>query len=506
MRSRPRHLIWLLVCLVAATLAVPGAVEAKKSPLVVGSKKFTESVILGEIVEGLIVSTGRPARHRAQLGGTRVAWKALTEGEIDVYPEYTGTIRQELFPERDLSSDQQLRQALADEGISMSEPLGFENTYALAMKEDQAAKLGVETISDLKEQSGLTFGFSNEFMDRKDGWPGLKSYYELDPAEVRALDHDLAYQGVVSGDIDVVVTYSTDAAIEQHDLRTLKDDRGFFPDYDAVLLYRSELNATASEAVEAFRSLSGKLSEPQMAGMNKAVQVDGRSEAAVAANFLERTFGIAKHVESQSRFGRLKTRTFEHLFMVLVSMIAAIVIAVPLGVWAARYRRVGQGILGVVGILQTIPSLALLVFMIPLFGIGTWPAIAALFLYSLLPIVRNTYAGLKSISEEILQSARALGLERSAIMRKVELPIAMRSILAGIKTSVVINIGVATLGALIGAGCYGQPILTGIRRYDIILILEGAIPAAVMAIGAQLVFEGVERMLVPRGLRQQQEV
>jgi len=497
--------VWLFVTLLAASLLVPGEIEAKKEPLVVGSKKFTESVILGEMVEGLIVSSGRPARHRAQLGGTRVAWKALTGGEIDVYPEYTGTIRQELFPDREFSSETELREALADHGVSMTAPLGFENTYALAMKREQADELGVETISDLKGESGLTYGFSNEFMDRKDGWSGLKSYYDLEPTRVRALDHDLAYRGVVAGNIDVVVTYSTDAAIEQHDLKVLEDDRGFFPDYDAVLLYRSRLVDGAPEAVDAFESLTGEISEGEMAGMNKAVQVDGETEEAVAAGFLERTFGIAKSVETEGRLDRLQTRTLEHLFMVVVSMAAAILIAVPLGVVAARRRRIGQGVLGVVGIMQTIPSLALLVFMIPLFGIGTWPAIAALFLYSLLPIVRSTYAGLKSIPDEILQSAKALGLERSAIMRLVELPMATRSILAGIKTSVVINIGVATLGALIGAGGYGQPILTGIRRYDIALILEGAIPAAGLAIVAQLVFEGVERVMVPRGMRQQQE-
>ena len=488
----------------AVILSLSAVGVAQEEPVVVGSKKFTESVILGEIVEGLITSTGRPADHRAQLGGTRVAWKALVQGEIDVYPEYIGTIRQELFPDRQLTSTDQVREALSEHGNAMTEPLGFENTYALGRKRRRAAELGIETISDLKRQEGLTFGFSNEFMDREDGWPGLKSYYGLEPAELRGLDHDLAYRGVEAGDIDVVDLYSTDAAIEQHDLRVLEDDRGFFPDYDAVLLYRSALEEEAPEAVEAFRSLTGKISETQMAGMNKAVQVDGRSEAAAAAGFLDRTFGISQNVVAESRFDRLRKRTLEHLFMVVVSMLAAILTAVPLGVWAARRRRVGQAILGGVGILQTIPSLALLVFMIPLFGIGTWPAIAALFLYSLLPIVRNTYAGLKSISDDILQSARALGLERSAIMRLVELPMATRSILAGIKTSIVINIGVATLGALVGAGGYGQPILTGIRRYDIALILEGAIPAAVLAVLAQLLFEGVERVIVPRGLRQQE--
>jgi osmoprotectant transport system permease protein len=141
------------------------------------------------------------------------------------------------------------------------------------------------------------------------------------------------------------------------------------------------------------------------------------------------------------------------------------------------------------------------VFMIPLFGIGTWPAVAALFFYSLLPIVRNTYAGLVGIAPELRGSAAALGLPPGVRLREVELPMAMRSILAGVKIAAVINVGTATLAALIGAGGYGQPILTGIRLDDIGLILEGAVPAALLALLVQGVFEGIERWLTPRGLR-----
>lgn len=490
--------VWVALWIVGAGASA----FAQQEPVRVGSKKFTESVVLGEIAEGLIASTETPADHQAQLGGTRVAWKALTEGEIDVYPEYTGTIRQEIFADRDIGGDEELRRLLAEHDVAMTEPLGFENNYALGMKHPQAEKLGVETISDLQEHPDLVFGFSNEFMDREDGWLGLREAYGLEPAEVQGMDHDLAYRGLAAGDLDVIELYTTDAAIEQHDLRLLDDDRGFFPAYRAIYLYRTDLQERAPEAVDRLGSVAGEISEREMAGMNKRVKIDGESEGAVAAAFLERTFGISKAVDAESRLRRIWTRSLEHLFMVLVSMTAAIALAIPLGVWAAKSRRIGQAVLGAVGILQTIPSLALLVFMIPLFGIGTWPAIAALFLYSLLPIVRNTYAGLNDISNDVRESARALGLEASAILRLVELPMATRSILAGIKTSVVINIGIATLGALIGAGGYGQPILTGIRRYDIALILEGAIPAAGLAILAQMFFEGVERMLLPRAFRQ----
>ena len=503
MNERPATTIrWLVSLIALLVVTAPATASAQKSPVTVGSKKFTESVILGEILEGLVESTGRPASHRAQLGGTRVAWKALKQGEISVYPEYTGTIRQEIFAGRSLPGRESLRRALAADGVAMSKSLGFENTYALGMKRQQAERLGIETISDLKRHPDLTFGFSNEFTDRKDGWPGLREHYGFGERTVRGLDHDLAYRGLESGDVDVVDVYSTDAAIELHDLRILADDRGFFPTYTAVLLYRKSLRKKAPEAVRVLKSLEGKITARQMAGMNEAAKVDGRSEEAVAADFLERIFGYRMCVDVASIWQGVGARTFVHLFMVVVSMLAAVLVAIPLGVWAFRRERLGQGILAGVGILQTIPSLALLAVMIPLFGIGRWPAIAALFLYSLLPIVRNTYAGLNSIPEEILESARALGLEESSVLRLVELPMAMRSILAGLKIAVVINIGIATLGALIGAGGYGQPILTGIRRYEISLILEGAIPAAGLAVVAQLLFEGIERLVVPRGLRQ----
>jgi osmoprotectant transport system permease protein len=198
---------------------------------------------------------------------------------------------------------------------------------------------------------------------------------------------------------------------------------------------------------------------------------------------------------------RLMRHTQEHLLLVVLSLVAAIVVAVPLGIVAARRPRVGQFLLGLVGVGQTIPALALLVVMVPLLGIGAGPALVALFIYSLLPIVRNTHAGLTGIPAALLESADALGLPRNARLWRIELPLALPTILAGIKTAAVINVGGATLGALVGAGGYGQPILTGIRLDDTALILEGAVPAALMALGVQWLFELAERYLVPGDLR-----
>jgi osmoprotectant transport system permease protein len=235
--------------------------------------------------------------------------------------------------------------------------------------------------------------------------------------------------------------------------------------------------------------------------MNRRAKLDKVPEAQVAADFLAQTLNRTAVAHVEGRTQRIATRTVEHLTLVLISLLAAIIVALPLGILSAYQPTAGAVILGTTGVIQTIPSLALLVFMIPWLGFGTVPAIVALFLYSLLPIIRNTATGLQDIPTPLRESAEALGLEKSARLFRIELPLASRSILSGIKTSAVINVGTATLGALIGAGGYGQPILTGIRLDNIGLILEGAVPAAVLALLAQGFFETLERIIVPKGLR-----
>ncbi|RKG97191.1 ABC transporter permease/substrate-binding protein [Corallococcus carmarthensis] len=467
----------------------------------VGSKKFTESVILGEMVTQVAKDAGARASHRRELGGTTVLWEALRRGELDVYPEYTGTLRQELLVGRALPDDAALRKALADEGLRMSAPLGFNNTYALGMKEAEAQRLGIRRISDLKTHPELRVGFSNEFMQRGDGWPALRDAYGLPQRDVRGLDHDLAYRGLESGAIQLTDLYSTDAEIAAYGLRVLEDDRRHFPAYDAVLLYRADLETRAPRAVQAMRRLEGALTEAKMVQLNARARLEHVPEAQVASDFLQASLGLTTEVRTDGRGVRVWQRTREHLFLVGLSLMAAIALAIPLGVVAARRPRLGQGVLGLSSVIQTVPSLALLVFMIPLLGIGSKPAIAALFLYSLLPIVRNTAAGLQGIPWEVRESAEALGLPSGARLWRIELPMAAASILAGIQTAAVINVGTATLGALVGAGGYGQPILTGIRLDDVGLILEGAVPAAVLALAVSGLFEAVARVLVPRGLR-----
>lgn len=466
----------------------------------VGSKKFTESVVLGELAVALAQEAGFPAVHRAELGGTRVLWNALLAGDIDVYPEYTGTITKELLGGF-VGDEASLRARLLEDGVLMGAPLGFNNTYAIGMKAEKARELGIERISDLARFPDLRCGFGNEFMDRADGWPGLREAYGLQALKATGLDHDLAYRGIDAGSLDVMDAYSTDADVVHYGLRLLADDGGYFPEYQAVYLYRAQLQTDNNAAVQAIERLAGTLDEARMGRLNSLVKIDGRSERAAAASHLGPVLGLAVNASESGFWNRLWKHTRDHLFLVLISLTAATLIAVPLGIAAARHARMGAVVLGVVGILQTIPSLALLVFMIPLLGIGAPPAIVALFLYSLLPIVRNTHAGLTGIAPELLESADALGLSKSARLRLIEMPLASISILAGVQTAAVINVGTATLGALIGAGGYGQPILTGIRLDDAGLILGGAVPAALLALICQGFFALLSRIMVPRGLR-----
>jgi osmoprotectant transport system permease protein len=483
----PGLAIWVALALVA---------QDPQPAVRVGSKVFTESVVLGEIATDLIEEAGLRAEHRRELGGTQVLFHALEADQLDVYPEYTGTISGEILVGQKIDSEAALRTALAARGVGMSRPLGFNDSYAIGMRDVEAARLGLRRFPELK------FGFSNEFMDRTDGWPGVRDRYGLPQRDVRGLDHDLAYRAIASKEIQATDLYSTDAEIRQYNLRVLRDDLKFFPGYECVWLFRADLKSRSPAAFTALARLEGQITTAEMVDMNARAKLDRVSEDRVAADFLVRKFGIETKVRSETFMGRLLRRLREHLALVAISLTAAIVVSIPLGVIAARRSRLGPFILTVTGLIQTIPSLALLVFMIPWLGIGARPALVALFLYSLLPIVRNTATGLRDIPVSLRESAQALGLPARARLLQIELPMAARSILAGIKTAAVINVGTATIGALIGAGGFGQPILTGIRRDDLSMILfEGAIPAALLALAVQGAFDLAERWLVPRGLR-----
>jgi osmoprotectant transport system permease protein len=488
-RNRRRLMAFILVF---ATVA-----SASADPIIVGSKKFTESYVLAEIAKRSLENAGLKADHRQGMGGTIILWEALRGGGIDVYPEYTGTIAEEILKQPEASTTQ-IRSALLAQGISMTDDLGFNNTYALVMRRDRADQLAIKTISDLQAHPELKFGLTHEFLERHDGWRPLSERYQLTPAQIIGIDHALGYSALAKGEIDVKDAYSTDAKIGDYGLVTLIDDLKFFSQYDAVFLYRKALSPQAANALN---NLSNSIDGTRMIRLNAEAERT-KNYAAAAQQFFGTTAGASPFVSETLR-GKLSRWITRHLELAGFSLLFAIAIGLPLGIVASRGGPVGHAILGIAGVIQTIPSLALLALLVPLpfFGISARTAIVALFLYGLLPIVRNTASGLQDIAKPLRESAIALGLTAGQRLRKIFLPLASRSILSGIKTSAVINIGTATLAALIGAGGLGEPIISGLNLNDHVTILEGAIPAALLALLVQFLFDLLDRILIPRGLR-----
>jgi len=471
---------------------------ASAAPTVIGSKKFTESYVLGEIAKRALIDAGISAEHRQGMGGTIILWQALHGGQIDAYPEYTGTIAQEILKNDRATSLSEIRQSLAKSGVGMMEPLGFNNTYALVMRRSEAQRLGVRTISDLRKHPELKIGLTHEFLDRRDGWQPLRERYGLPQQNLIGIDHALGYSALAKGSIDVKDAYSTDAKIEQNDLIVLEDDLQFFPKYEAVFLFRLSMPANA---IAALRRLEGTLDEKRMIRLN--AEAERTKNYTTAANlYFEGSTGSRNSV-GESFPQKLARWTLRHLELAGFSLLLSVIFGIPLGIIASRGGPIGHGILGFASVVQTIPSLALLALLVPLpfFGISVRTAITALFLYGLLPIVRNTASGLQDIPRSLRESAIALGLSPMTRLWEIYLPMASRSILSGIKTSAVINIGTATLAALIGAGGLGEPILSGLNLNDHVTILEGAIPAALLALVVQWIFDLFDRVLIPKGLR-----
>ena len=494
----------IVVALLLASLAARAA-AADEPPLRVGSKRFTESYILGEIVTQTARLAGAQAIHEPGLGNTAILVQALEGGSIDVYPEYTGTIAREILGADANLSVAQINEQLRPRGLAASIALGFSDSYAIGLRRAYAERHGIRRISDLARFPDLRLGFSHEFLGRRDGWPGLKAAYALPQASPRGLDHGLAYEALAAGEVDAIDLYSTDAKIARYDIAVLDDDRGYFPHYDAVLLHGIAVPARHPLAWAAIEKLQGHIDTATMIRLNGEAELGHRDFASIAAGFVAGGAGGAP--PARGLWGALFAPDFarllgEHVALVVASLIAAIVVAVPLGVVAARSRAVAQPVLVAVGVIQTIPSLALLAFLIPLTGtIGVWPAVIALFLYALLPIVRNTHAGMTGVSTGLREAARALGLRPWAALRLVELPLALPTILAGVKTAAVINVGTATIAAFIGAGGFGERIAQGLALNDHVVLLAGAIPAAALALAFHALFEGLERALVPQPLR-----
>ncbi|HZA37518.1 MAG TPA: glycine betaine ABC transporter substrate-binding protein [Candidatus Baltobacteraceae bacterium] len=472
--------------------------SANANPVVIGSKKFTESYVLGEIAKRTLNDAGIPAEHRQGMGGTIILWQALRGGQVDAYPEYTGTIAEQILKtDRELPLDE-IRDALTKFDVGMTKPLGFNNTYALVMRRSEAERLGLRTITDLRNHPELKIGLTHEFLDRQDGWQPLRARYGLPQQNVTGIDHALGYAALNNGSIDVKDAYSTDAKIAEYDLVALDDDLQFFPRYDAVFLYRVSL---PESTITVLRKLEGMLDQTRMLRLN--AEAERTKDYGKAANLYFQDRAGSPFAGGESFWHKLGRWTLRHLELAGFSLLLAVIAGVPLGIVASRGGPAGHAILGFASVVQTIPSLALLALLVPIpfFGISVRTAIAALFLYGLLPIVRNTATGLQDIPRGLRESAIALGLSPMARLWQIYMPMASRSILAGIKTSAVINVGTATLAALIGAGGLGEPILSGLNLNDHVTILEGAIPAALLALLVQWGFDFLDRVLIPKGLR-----
>ena len=465
-------------------------------PIVVASKNFTESYLLGEIIAQRLEQAGMEVDRRFGLGGTLICFEALLAGEIDVYVEYSGTLEQTILKLGQRTSIVGLNELLLSRGLSLLSPLGFNNTYAIAVRKEVAEEFSLERISQLTDYRDLRVVVSHEFLEREDGWPGMRRVYGFDWIP-EGIEHGLAYQAMADGSIDITDAYSTDGELQRYDLTVLADDKAFFPTYLAIPLIRDDLSLRAQAAIE---DLAGTLDDSSMASLNASVVFEGEDFASAARNHL-RSIGFDVADGGSNTFDDLIRNTQRHLWLTAIALLTATVVGIVLALAVFQVAWISNAVLYVAGLLQTIPSIALLALMIPIFGIGMLPAVIALFLYSLLPIVRNSVTALATVDPVLRRVGKAMGLTRYDEIRYVYVPLAMPAILAGVRTAAVISIGTATLAAFIGAGGLGDPIVTGLALNDTSLILQGAIPAAVLAIATELMFEGIERVLVPRHLK-----
>lgn len=504
------HTLWVMLIVLAfashslEAAAPTGVTRDAAAPIRIASKNFGESYLLSEIAAQLLEARGFAVQRQFGLGGTLICYSALEQGEVDLYVEYTGTLGQAVLKSEQTLNMQELRAGLPAQ-LSLLEPFGFNNTYAMAVRAATAKELGLKTIGDLRAHPQLNWVVSHEFLERKDGWPGVAAAYDLqvDPS---GIEHGLAYQAIADGAIDVTDAYSTDGELVQYQLMILADDRQFFPEYLAAPLVRNDL---PNEAIVALGELADTLTATQMQALNAAVLAGSKSGeadfAAIAQGFLlERDLVEASAMVSPSQrlWRDLWRNTLRHLELTLIALLLAIGVGVGVGVMVFRNANLARFVVYLCGLLQTIPSIALLALMIPLLGIGKTPAIIALFLYALLPILRNTVVALGTIDPDLVRTAKAIGLSRAERLRYVLVPMALPNIFAGVRTAAVISVGTATLAAFIGAGGLGDPIVTGLSLNDTNLILQGAIPAACLAMLIELGFELIERWVIPQPLRE----
>jgi len=489
--------------LIAFLVLAPALPAAEVEPVRVASKNFAENYLLAEIVAQLLEGQGIAVERAFGLGGTLICYQALLNNEIDLYVEYTGTLSQAILQRPEVTDRDDLNAVIAERGLHLMPQLGFNNTYAIAVRRQLAESLELRNIGDLAKYPKLRLVFSHEFLERGDGWPGLSKRYAL-PHRVEGIEHALAYQAIADGAIDATDAYSTDGELSRYPLRVLEDDLAYFPAYMAAPLVRSAWLRDAPLAAELVRRLAGLMDALTMQQLNAEVAVAGKSYAEVASEFIDthrETLGVndlARQSATATLWTDMAGHVIRHLQLTGLALVAAIVIGLAVALAVFANRRLADAVVYFCGLLQTVPSLALLALMIPIFGIGFTPAVVALFLYSLLPIVRNAVTALATVDPTLVRVSEALGLTRWQQLRHLRLPLSLPMIFAGIRTAAVISIGTATLAAFIGAGGLGEPIVVGLSLNDTDMILRGAIPAAMLAILAEFLFAALQKR-VSRG-------
>ncbi|MGE0200322.1 MAG: glycine betaine ABC transporter substrate-binding protein [Candidatus Melainabacteria bacterium] len=510
----------LVFALSLAALAWQPAARAQDDNTIrIASKNFSEQLVLGEMMAQMLEAhTDLTVERQFFLGGTMLTFDALKQGSVDVYPEYTGTVLINILGQPGQSDPQATYRTVnrildRQYQMTMLTPFGFDNTYALAVRNDDPRFRNVRTISELVAMSDqLVLGGVHDFFVRPDGFNNMQKAYGLQFSKANqvAMDAGLMYTAVNEGSVDVISAFSTDGRIATFNLRLLKDDRHYFPPYFAAPLVRQAVLKAHPEVATVLNRLGNTLNNETMRQLNNRVDAQGQTAAEVANDFLLKK-GLVDHRAAQVQStrnttllqyfwiqrGQLMRYLNEHMVLTLITMGLAIVVSIPLGIALTRLPKLEGPVFTLVNTLQTIPSLALLGFMIPLLGIGMTPAIVALFLYSLLPLVRNTFIGIREVDGRLLDACRGMGLTDRQILTHVELPLALPTIMAGIRTSTVIVVGTATLAAFIGAGGLGTPIFRGISAVNSRMILLGAIPSALLAIALDQGLHWLSSRLTP---------
>lgn len=494
---------------VLLVLLLFGGAFADDRPVVVGSKLGAEELLLAEMMAQLLESKGVKVERRMGLGSTDICFPALQNGQLDLYPEYTGTglelVLKESLKTRDrLEYFLYVRRRFRERfDLLWLDPFGFDNTYALAVP----ASSDLNDISDLKGRTDLRVGFDFQFMQRPQAWPGLSKAYGLHFSNITEMEHALTYTAIAGGKVDLIDVWSTDGEIPRLKLKLLNDDLGYFPFYSAAPLCRADLLTRYPFAQDLLEQLSFQIDNPTMQALNARV-ANGEDYPVVASSFLAslklgggeraaapRGQGLLAYMWGKR--AQLLGFAGQHLALTAVSVSLGICVGIPLGVLVTRWTRLADPVLGLMGLIQTIPGMALLAFMVPIPGLGLGPrsAVLALFLYSLLPIVRNTYTGIMGIDPNLKEAALGLGMRPRELLFMVEMPLAARTIMAGIRTCAVINVGSATLAAFIGAGGLGVPIVTGMQLNDPQMVLSGAIPSALLALLVDFTLGRVEKLV-----------